>query len=73
MPNHQLFSTKSVQFELNLPNRFKALGALSDGDMDAENRKITATIMTAAVKSVGRDKLPKPDKLTAETHQQREK
>ena len=60
-----MLSAKSAQFELHLLNWFEALGTSPDND--------TTTMMEAALETVGRDKPAKPDKLTAETHQLREK
>ena len=72
-PNTTSLTAKATEFQLKLTNRFEALEVETSSDLDTHCDNITTTILETAVETAGRDKPPKPDKLSVETKQLREK
>ena len=73
-PDHRALSARAVEFQLELANQFNILETMPQEDnLDTFCNSISTTIMETALTTAGQDKPPKPDKLSAETKQLREK
>ena len=71
--NAVVLSAKATEFQLKLTNKFKVLEQEGTDVLDRWCDDITTTIMETAVEIAGTDKQPRPDKLSTETKQLREK
>ena len=72
-PNAVVLSAKAIEFQLKLTNKFEVLEQEGTDVLDRQCDDITTTIMETAVEIAGTDKQPRPDKLSTETKQLREK
>ena len=70
-PNTAVLSANTTKYQMLLTNRFEALATSTDLNFECEN--ITSAITETAMKIAGQNKPQKPDKLSAETKQLREK
>ena len=68
-----VLSAKAIEFQLKLTNKFEVLEQEGTDVLDRRCDDITTTIMETAVEIAGTDKQPRPDKLSTETKQLREK
>ncbi|KAI8522202.1 hypothetical protein Bbelb_019560 [Branchiostoma belcheri] len=70
-PDEIKLKANTAQFQLQLSNRFEALTTSEDIDIECSN--ITSIIMETALKTGGQKKCNRPNKLSEETKQLREK
>ena len=71
--NAVALSAKVAEFQLLLTNNFEALNSAPSDDIDTCCDSITSSITEAALKTAGKDKSQRPDKLSLVTKQLREK
>ena len=70
--NAVALSAKVAEFQLLLTNKFEALNSAPSDDIDTCWDSITSPITEAALKTAGKDKAQRPDKLSLVTKQLRE-
>ena len=70
-PNTAVLSANTTKYQTLLTNRFEALATSTDLNSDCEN--VTSAITETTMEIAGQNKPQKPDKLSAETKQLREK
>ena len=70
-PNTAVLSANTTKYQTLLTNRFEALATSTDLNSECEN--VTSAITETAMEIAGQNKPQKPDKLSAETKQLREK
>ena len=70
-PNTAVLSANTTKYQTLLTNRFEALATSTDLNSECEN--VTYAITETAMEIAGQNKPQKPDKLSAETNQLREK
>ena len=62
-----------VEFQLLLTNKFEALNSAPSNDIDTYCDSIASSMIEVALKTAGKDKAQKPDKLSLVTKQLWEK
>ena len=70
--NAVTLSAKVAEFQLLLTNKFEALNSAPSDDIDTYCDSITSSITEAALKTAGKDKAQRHDKLSLVTKQLRE-
>ena len=68
---HSVLSANTTKYQMLLTNRFEALATSADLNSGCEN--VTSAITETPMEIAGQNKPQKPDKLSAETKQLREK
>ena len=71
--NAVALSAKVAEFQLILTNEFEALNSAPSNDIDTYCDSIASSMIEVALKTAGKDKAQKPDKLSLVTKQLREK
>ena len=71
--NAVALSAKVAEFQLLLTNKFEALNSAPSDDIDTYCDSITSSITESALKTAGKDKAQRHDKLSLITKQLREK
>ena len=71
--NAVALSAKVAEFQLLLTSKFEALNSAPSDDIDTYCDSITSSITEAALKTEGKDKAQRHDKLSMVTNQLREK
>ena len=69
--NTAVLSPNTTKYQTLLTNRFKALATWTDLNSECEN--VTSAVTETAMEIAGQNKIEKPEKLSAETKQLREK